>query len=170
MKTNMIDLMSRISQMQRDFDDLELKIRTNSTNTKIIELNGNEQTIEKSEDFEKNYNEYLRLSKIIPKLKGILYKRNNTLILPVFEITIQEALAKIQTLRTLLATVKALASKKPYKRRTTENTNSYFTSVELAYDKEAMQELEKDLIEQIQSLEFGINKLNSEEFEIDLDI
>lgn len=170
MKTNMTDLMSRISQMQRDFDDLELKIRTNSTNTKIIELNGNEQTIEKSEDFEKNYNEYLRLSKIIPKLKGILYKRNNTLILPVFEITIQEALAKIQTLRTLLATVKALASKKPYKRRTTENTNSYFTSIELAYDKEAMQELEKELIEQIQSLEFGINKLNSEEFEIDLDI
>ena len=145
MKTNMIDLMSRISQMQRDFDDLELKIRTNSTNTKIIELNGNEQTIEKSEDFEKNYNEYLRLSKIIPKLKGILYKRNNTLILPVFEITIQEALAKIQTLRALLATIKALASKKPYKRRTTENTNSYFTSIELAYDKEAMQELEKDL-------------------------
>ena len=170
MKTNMIDLMSRISQMQRDFDDLELKIRTNSTNTKIIELNGNEQTIEKSEDFEKNYNEYLRLSEIIPKLKGILYKRNNTLILPVFEITIQEALAKIQTLRALLATIKALASKKPYKRRTTENTNSYFTSIELAYDKEAMQELEKDLIEQIQSLEFGINKLNSEEFEIDLDI
>lgn len=170
MKTNMTDLMSRISQMQRDFDDLELKIRTNSTNTKIIELNGNEQTIEKSEDFEKNYNEYLRLSKIIPKLKGILYKRNNTLILPVFEITIQEALAKIQTLRALLATIKALASKKPYKRRTTENTNSYFTSIELAYDKEAMQELEKDLIEQIQSLEFGINKLNSEEFEIDLDI
>ena len=41
MKTNMTDLMSRISQMQRDFDDLELKIRTNSTNTKIIELNGN---------------------------------------------------------------------------------------------------------------------------------
>lgn len=170
MKTNMIDLMSRISQMQRDFDDLELKIRTNSTNTKIIELNGNEQTIEKSEDFEKNYNEYLRLSKIIPKLKGILYKRNNTLILPVFEITIQEALAEIQTLRALLVTIKALASKKPYKRRTTENTNSYFTSIELAYDKEAMQELEKYLIEQIQSLEFGINKLNSEEFEIDLDI
>ena len=170
MKTNMTDLMSRISQMQSDFDDLELKIRTNSTNTKIIELNGNEQVIEKSEDFEKNYNEYLRLSKIIPKLKGILYKRNNTLILPVSEITIQEALAKIQTLRALLATIKALASKKPYKRRTTENTNSYFTSIELAYDKEAMQELEKDLIEQIQSLEFGINKLNSEEFEIDLDI
>lgn len=170
MKTNMTDLMSRISQMQRDFDDLELKIRTNSTNTKIIELNGNEQTIEKSEDFEKNYNEYLRLSEIIPKLKGILYKRNNTLMLPAPEITIQEALAKIQTLRTLLATVKALASKKPYKKRTTENTNSYFTSVELAYDKETMQELEKELIEQIQSLEFGINKLNSEEFEIDLDI
>ena len=170
MKTNMTDLMSRISQMQSDFDDLELKIRTNSTNTKIIELNGNEQVIEKSEDFEKNYNEYLRLSKIIPKLKGVLYKRNNTLMLPVLGITIQEALAEIQTLRTLLATVKALASKKPYKRRTTENTNSYFTSIELAYDKEAMQELEKDLIEQIQSLEFGINKLNSEEFEIDLDI
>ena len=170
MKTNMTDLMSRISQMQSDFDDLELKIRTNSTNTKIIELNGNEQIIEKSEDFEKNYNEYLRLSKIIPKLKGILYKRNNTLMLPEPEITIQEALAEIQTLRTLLATIKALASKKPYKRRTTENTNSYFTSIELAYDKEAMQELEKDLIEQIQSLEFGINKLNSEEFEIDLDI
>ncbi len=170
MKTNMTDLMSRISQMQRDFDDLEFKIRTNSTNTKIIELNGNEQTIEKSEDFEKNYNEYLRLSEIIPKLKGILYKRNNTLMLPAPEITIQEALAKIQTLRTLLATVKALASKKPYKKRTTENTNSYFTSVELAYDKETMQELEKELIEQIQSLEFGINKLNSEEFEIDLDI
>lgn len=170
MKTNMTDLMSRISQMQSDFDDLELKIRTNSTNTKIIELNGNEQIIEKSEDFEKNYNEYLRLSKIIPKLKGILYKRNNTLMLPAPEITIQEALAEIQTLRILLATIKALASKKPYKRRTTENTNSYFTSIELAYDKEAMQELEKELIEQIQTLEFGINKLNSEEFEIDLDI
>lgn len=170
MKTNMIDLMSRISQMQRDFDDLGLKIRTNSTNTKIIELNGNEQTIEKSEDLEKNYNEYLRLSEIIPKLKSVLYKRNNTLILPVFKITIQEALSEIQTLRALLVTIKALASKRPYKRRTTENTNSYFTSIELAYDKEAMQKLEKELIKQIQALEFEINKLNSEEFEIDLDI
>lgn len=169
MKTNMTDLMSRISQMQHDFTDLSYKLRTNSTKTSIIELNGNTQVTDEAEDFDENYKRLIKLSDIIPELKGILYARNNTLILKSGR-TIQEALAKISSLRTLLDTIETLTSKKPYKKRTTENTNSYFTSVELVYDKEKMKKVKEEIIAEIQALEFEINQLNAIEFELDIDI
>lgn len=169
MKTNMTDLMSRISQMKRDFTNLSYSLDGNATRTFIIELNGNTQLINEAEDFDINYEKFFRLSNIIPQLKGILYERNNTLRLKNGK-TIQEALEKISALRTLLNTVEALASKRPYKKRTTENTNSYFTSVELVYNKEEMKEMKEKLIAEIQALEFEINQLNAIEFELDMDI
>ncbi len=169
MKTNMTDLMSRLAQMQNDFSDASLKIKLNSTRTSIIELNGNTQLIDDAEDFDENFERFVKLSKIIPKLKNIICERNNTLRLENGE-TIQEALLRISTLRKLLDTFGTLASKKPYKKRTTENTNSYFTSVELAYDKEKMKKMKEETIAEIQALEFGINQLNAAEFEIDMDI
>ena len=169
MKTNMTDLMSRISQMQNDFTELSYSLKMNCTKTSIIELNGNIQSIDNAEDFDENYAKFVKLSAIIPKLKGVLYERNNTLKLESGK-TIQEALAKISTLRTLLDTIGVLASKKPFKKRTTENTNSYFTAVELVYDKKRMKETKEKLIAEIQALEFEINQLNAVEFELDMDI
>ena len=66
----------------------------------------------------------------------------------------------------LFRSVKVLASRKPYKKRTTETTNSYFTATELAYDKEIMINKREDLITEIQELEFEISQLNSQEFEV----
>ena len=169
MKTNMTDLMSRISQMQKDFTELSYKLKTNCTKTSIIELNGNTQITDMAEDFDEDYAKLVKLSSIIPKLKGILYERNNTLKLESGK-TIQEALSKISALRTLFDTIEILASKKPFKKRTTENTNSYFTAVELVYDKERMKETKGKIIAEIQALEFEINQLNAIEFESDIDI
>ena len=169
MKTNMTDLMSRLSQMQKDFGELSYKLKTNCTRTSIIELNGKTQLIDEVEDFDESYERFYRLSNIIPKVKGILCERNNTLKLKNGQ-TIQEALAKVSTLRTLLDTVEALSSKRPYKKRTTENTNSYFTFVEPVYNKEEMKEMKEKLMVEIQALEFEINQLNSIEFELDMDI
>lgn len=169
MKTNVTDLMSRLSQMQSDFLDLSYKIRQNCIKTSIIELNGNTQVIDVAEDFDENYIRFIKLSNIIPKLKGILYTRNFTAKLE-NGMTIQEALARINVLRTMLTTFETLASKKPCKKRTTENTNSYFTSVELVYDKEKMKKMKEEAIAEIQALEFEINQLNAVEFELDIDI
>ena len=165
MKTNMIDLMSKIKQMQNDITELGLELKLNSTNEKIIELNGSEQILKENKDFDMKFNQYISLLEKVSKFQGIVATRNAMLKLK-NGMSIQEALIRVKNLRTEFDIVKALASRKPYKKRTTETTNSYFTATELAYDKEIMINKREDLITEIQELEFEISQLNSQEFEV----
>lgn len=84
------------------------------------------------------------------------------------EILFKKALVNIQNKRKALELVKTLARQNPSKRRNTEVNNSYFTSKELAYDKNMMIELEQSLIEEIQYIELQISEANSQSFEIEM--
>lgn len=165
MKTNLVDLMSKVSQLETDFRDLGYELRNQYMNVTIIELDGKEQKLEYYPDFEKDFERYIEMANEITQLKGIIFERNNSLRLENGN-TIQKTIAEIQHKRKILYFAKELAKQSPSKTRTSETNNSYFTSRELAYDKNAMVDFVQKLTTEIQDLELEISKLNAEEFEI----
>ena len=165
MKTNLVDLMSKVSQLEKEYCELGYDLRPQSMNTRIIELDGKSQMLEEYPDFQEKFNKYLEIGREITELKGIIFQKNNSLTLQ-NENTIQKTLVDIQNRRKALDLVKTLARQNPSKRRNTEVNNSYFTSKELAYDKDLMIRIETELTKDIQNLEFEISQLNSQTFEI----
>ena len=98
-------------------------------------------------------------------MKRIISEKNNELRLNNGR-TIQSTLIEISNKRKLLGLIQSLLRKNPSKERITEVNNSYFLSKELAFDKNQLQDEERDLIEEIKTLEFEISVLNSQTFEI----
>ena len=52
MKTNLVDLMSRVSQLESEYSDMAYTLRGQSMNVRIIELDGNDQMLEEYPNFE----------------------------------------------------------------------------------------------------------------------
>lgn len=165
MKTNLVDLMSKVSQLESEFAELSYELQTQSMNVTVIELDGQSQDLEFYPYFKDDFNRYIELGNEITKLKGIIFERNNSLKLKNGN-TIQKTIAEIQNKRKILNLVKKLAKQNPSKKRTSETNNSYFTSRELAYDKDMMVDLQNKLTTEIQDLELEISQLNAETFEI----
>lgn len=165
MKTNLVDLMSKVSQLESEFTELSYELQTQSMNVTVIELDGQSQDLEFYPYFKDDFNRYIELGNEITKLKGIIFERNNSLKLKNGN-TIQKTIAEIQNKRKVLNLVKRLAKQNPSKKRTSETNNSYFTSRELAYDKDMMVDLQNKLTTEIQDLELEISQLNAETFEI----
>ena len=165
MKTNLVDLMSKVSQLESEFTELSYELQTQSMNVTVIELDGQSQDLEFYPYFKDDFNRYIELGNEITKLKGIIFERNNSLKLKNGN-TIQKTIAEIQNKRKILNLVKRLAKQNPSKKRTSETNNSYFTSRELAYDKDMMVDLQNKLTTEIQDLELEISQLNAETFEI----
>lgn len=165
MKTNLVDLMSKVSQLESEFAELSYELQNQSMNVTVIELDGQSQDLEFYPYFKDDFNRYIELGNEITKLKGIIFERNNSLKLKNGN-TIQKTIAEIQNKRKILNLVKRLAKQNPSKKRTSETNNSYFTSRELAYDKDMMVDLQNKLTTEIQDLELEISQLNAETFEI----
>lgn len=165
MRTNLVDIMSRISQLESEVTQLEYNLGRNSMTIKTIELNGTEQILKEYPEWDKDFEEYQNKLEEITGLKSVLFKKNNSLTLS-NGLTIQASLADITNKKKLLDLVERLINQNPSKVRNTEVNNSYFKSEELAYDKEKMKKLQKELKEDIQKIEFEISGLNSQEFEI----
>ena len=165
MKTNLVDLMSKVSQLESEFTELSYELQTQSMNVTVIELDGQSQDLELYPYFKDDFDRYIELGNEITKLKGIIFERNNSLKLKNGN-TIQKTIAEIQNKRKVLNLVKRLAKQNPSKKRTSETNNSYFTSRELAYDKDMMVDLQNKLTTEIQDLELEISQLNAETFEI----
>lgn len=165
MKTNLVDLMSKVSQLESEFTELSYELQTQSMNVTVIELDGQSQDLEFYPYFKDDFDRYIELGNEITKLKGIIFERNNSLKLKNGN-TIQKTIAEIQNKRKILNLVKKLAKQNPSKKRTSETNNSYFTSRELAYDKDMMVDLQNKLTTEIQDLELEISQLNAETFEI----
>ena len=134
-------------------------------NVTVIELDGQSQDLEFYPYFKDDFDRYIELGNEITQLKGIIFERNNSLKLKNGN-TIQKTIAEIQNKRKILNLVKRLAKQNPSKKRTSETNNSYFTSRELAYDKDMMVDLQNKLTTEIQDLELEISQLNAETFEI----
>lgn len=165
MKTNLVDLMSKVSQLESEFTELSYELQNQSMNVTVIELDGQSQDLEFYPYFKDDFDRYIELGNEITKLKGIIFERNNSLKLKNGN-TIQKTIAEIQNKRKILNLVKRLAKQNPSKKRTSETNNSYFTSRELAYDKDMMVDLQNKLTTEIQDLELEISQLNAETFEI----
>ena len=165
MKTNLVDLMSKVSQLESEFTELSYELQNQSMNVTVIELDGQSQDLEFYPYFKDDFDRYIELGNEITKLKGIIFERNNSLKLKNGN-TIQKTIAEIQNKRKILNLVKKLAKQNPSKKRTSETNNSYFTSRELAYDKDMMVDLQNKLTTEIQDLELEISQLNAETFEI----
>ena len=165
MKTNLVDLMSKVSQLENEFAELSYELQSQSMNVTIIELDGHSQDLEFYPYFKDDFDRYIELGNEITRLKGIIFERNNSLKLKNGN-TIQKTIAEIQNKRKVLNLVKRLAKQNPSKKRTSETNNSYFTSRELAYDKNMMVDLQNKLTTEIQDLELEISQLNAETFEI----
>lgn len=165
MKTNLVDLISQVSQLEKDYSELKYRLINHSMNTRIIELNGDSQMLDEYLDFNDDFRKFFEIEKEITKLKGIIFEKNNSLKLN-NGYTIQQALVDIKNKRTALDLIEYLANQTPYKKRTSETNNSYFTSKELNYDKNTMISLREDLRNQIQQMELEISQLNSEMFDI----
>ena len=165
MKTNLVDLMSKVSQLESEFTELSYELQTQSMNVTVIELDGQRQDLEFYPYFKDDFDREIELGNEITQLKGIRFERNNSLKLKNGN-TIQKTIAEIQNKRKVLNLVKRLAKQNPSKKRTSETNNSYFTSRELAYDKDMMVDLQNKLTTEIQDLELEICQLNAETFEI----
>jgi hypothetical protein len=165
MKTNLVDLMSEVSRLEERASELYSYLVRNNTNEYTIELDGRKQELKVYEDYEAKYKDYKNTLENINIMKRIISEKNNELRLNNGR-TIQSTLIEISNKRKLLGLIQSLLRKNPSKERITEVNNSYFLSKELAFDKNQLQDEERDLIEEIKTLEFEISVLNSQTFEI----
>ena len=165
MKTNLVDLMSEVSRLEERASELYSYLVRNNTNEYTIELDGRKQELKVYEDYEAKYKDYKNTLENINIMKRIISEKNNELRLNNGR-TIQSTLIEISNKRKLLGLIQSLLRKNPSKERITEVNNSYFLSKELAFDKNQLQDEERDLIEEIKTLEFEISVLNSKTFEI----
>ena len=165
MKTNLVDLMSEVSRLEEKASELYSYLVRNNTNEYAIELDGRKQDLKVYEYYEEKYKDYKNTLENINIMKRIISEKNNELRLNNGR-TIQSTLIEISNKRKLLGLIQSLLRKNPSKERITEVNNSYFLSKELAFDKNQLQDEERDLIEEIKTLEFEISVLNSQTFEI----
>lgn len=166
MKTNLIDLMSENSKLEKEVLELYYDLKRNNTNVETVELDGRRQSLESNDDFIGRYAEYKKKIEKINKIKAILFQKNNSLILSNGK-TIQATLVEISNNKKVINLIDDLLKIKPSKERITEVNNSYFRSVEPAFDIEYMKEEKEDLEASVKALEFEISQLNSNTFEID---
>ncbi len=166
MKTNLVDLMSENSKLEKEVQELYLDLRRNNMNEDAIELDGNKQNLKDNSDFMEKYKEFNEKLRKINAIKAILFTKNNSLLLSNGS-TIQAALVEISNKKKVIDLINILLRLKPSKERITEVNNSYFLSSTLAFKSDYMKKEKERLEEEIKKLEFEISQLNSQTFEID---
>lgn len=166
MKTNLIDLMSENSKLEKEVQDLYFELRKNNMNEDAIELDGKTQSLKDNSDFMEKYEDFNEKLKRINDIKAILFAKNNSLTLPNGN-TIQASLVEISNKKKMVDLINSLLKLRPSKERVTEVNNSYFISSTPAFDMDYMRIRKEKLEEEIKELEFEISQLNSQTFEID---
>ena len=166
MKTNLVDLMSENSKLEKEVQELYLDLRRNNMNEDAIELDGNKQNLKDNSDFMEKYKEFNEKLRKINAIKAILFTKNNSLLLSNGS-SIQATLVEISNKKKVIDLINILLRLKPSKERITEVNNSYFLSSTLAFNSDYMKKEKERLEEEIKKLEFEISQLNSQTFEID---
>ena len=168
MNTNISNLMSIVTEEERNLNLLLVNLRSHIYNITIKELNGTENVItDCKEDFQREYEEYLILLDKIAKIKKTIYEKNNEFKLPNGN-SIQEALVEVNSLRKKFNMIYEISSYKSENQRITEVNNSYFQYKALNCDAKKLRQEAKAIEDEIRAIEFEISKLNSIEFEIEL--
>lgn len=168
MKTNLANLMSIVSEEEKQFSSYGWNLRAFAFNTSIQELDGKINTTEDyKKDFEKTYEELKNSQEKIIKIKTAIYEKNNQFKLSDGR-TIQEAIVENTILRKMKKYYEDLLEKRNSKKRVAEVNNSYFECKTLNYDVEKVQIECEEIEKKIQTTDFEISKLNSLEFDVDV--
>lgn len=166
MQVNLQWLMEKVSSLEEEKNILYRDLTTNFKNETIIELNGNEQVIKEFPDFEEKLEKHQAICKLVPFLKNIIAEKNNEYTLPSSGLTIQGAILSNKYLRDRKNILDYLATQIESKRRTSETTNSYFTSYTLAYDVNKVKDEIKQIDQELMLRSLEISKLNATMFTI----
>lgn len=168
MKTNLSNLMSIVSELEKEFSDCTYELKGMAYNTSIQELDGTINVVEDCKDeFQNSFKQFLDMQEKIVKIKSAIYEKNNTFKLPDGR-TIQEAIVENTNLRKVKSVYSVLLSKRSSKKRITEVNNSYFECKDLNYDSKVIKEEYDKVDKRIVETDFEISKLNSIEFELDI--
>ena len=167
MKTNLLNLISIVSDEEVKFSNYGWKLRSLAYNTSIEELNGKTVLVEDyKQDFYKTYNELKRLQKSITKMKKIINNRNHELILPDGR-TIQDALIDNITNRRMENYLETLLDRHNRKTRKMESIEPYYECQTLNYDLEKLQAEYDEIKKSLHVTDYEISKLNAIEFNMD---
>lgn len=168
MKTNLSNLMSIVSELEKEFSDCAYELKGMAYNASIQELDGTINVVEDCKDeFQNSFKQFLDMQEKIVKIKSAIYEKNNTFKLPDGR-TIQEAIVENTNLRKVKSVYSVLLSKRSSKKRITEVNNSYFECKDLNYDSKVIKEEYDKVDKRIVETDFEISKLNSIEFELDI--
>ena len=166
MKTNLTNIMSEVKKYQDELSEIEYYLKGNNVIKSTIELNGNEMTLEKVEDFDEKMKRADYLVNRIAYLKSVLAEKNSNEILS-NDLSVAGNLDLLAKLRIRVETYQRLLSIKETKKRITEVNNSYYLHSLPVFDKKEIEEKKKETEDIIQSIELEISKVNSIEFEIE---
>lgn len=166
MKTNLTNIMSEVKKYQDELSEIEYYLKGNNVIKSTIELNGNEMTLEKVEDFDEKMERADYLVNRIAYLKSVIAEKNSNEILS-NDLSIAGNLDLLAKLRIRVETYQRLLSIKETKKRITEVNNSYYLHSIPVFDKKEIAEKKKETEDIIQSIELEISKVNSIEFEIE---
>ena len=165
MKTNISNLMNIIAEEEKNLLDLNTSVKSHVINTTIMELNGKKNITEDyKEEFEEEYKKLEDSFKQIIRLKNILSEKNNEVKLSDGR-SIQQAINENTYLRKLKTTYETFLTYKEKTTRISEYNDAYFECRTLNFKRAEIIEKIKNIQEKIQSTDFEIAKLNSEEFE-----
>lgn len=174
MKTNLQDLMNRVSNLQNEQMSLEIELKTNCKNEEIIELNGDSQFIKDNTDFKEKFHKYILVSSLVALFKGIIAEKNCTLKIKDLsgnEISLQQAIINNKfCIQHQIFVLNTFIEQNESKERISKQNDAYFISYTLPYDKEEMEILKMTLQKELQHNELEISKVNAQEFEIDDEI
>lgn len=166
MKTNLTNIMSEVKKYQDELSEIEYYLKGNNVIKSTIELNGNEMTLEKVEDFDEKMERADYLVNRIAYLKSVIAEKNSKEILS-NDLSVAGNLDLLAKLRIRVETYQRLLSIKETKKRITEVNNSYYLHSLPVFDKKKIEEKKKETEDIIQSIELEISKVNSIEFEIE---
>lgn len=166
MKTNITNLMNIIAEEEKNLVDLQSSMKSHIINTTIMELNGKKNVTEDyKEEFLEEYKNLEESYQKIIKLKNLLSEKNNELKLSDGR-TIQQAINENTYLRRLKTIYESFLVYKEKTTRVSEYNDAYFECKTINFERNKVVKEIKNLQERIQTTDFEIAKLNSEEFDI----
>lgn len=166
MKISLAELILLINRTESEITEKSSIIYKNIIITKDVEIDGKETILNDTLPFNDIYNSYIDSLTRLENLKNILTKTNCSTKISEHDITITEALNKINNYRKQLSLYEHLALKRPSKERRFDGSgsSSYYRVNELNYIPEIIEELKRVTNSQIDKLESLIAMTNTSTF------
>lgn len=166
MKVSLAELILLINRTESETHEKQNVIYKNITITKDLEIDGTETLLNEVEPFNEIYNAYIDSLNKLEDYKNALTKANCNTKLVDNDLTITQALNRINNLRRQLSIYESLSCKKATKERRFDGngSTSYYRVNELNFKMKNIEELKVVTSSQIDKLESVITATNASTF------